>query len=155
MSVLWHLWTSLNIHKGSKYVLVQGIEDEDSAVSLTNSMFTSIFEKKFNYKICDHTTLYHWKSRMLNILPYENSSVEHLIQEAIKQHVHKKCTVCQYNTEHDEILKWICFPKYLVLTINRFTYCDNKTVKNNISIPVQTQLSMDRNCCSLTVVQSS
>ena len=99
------------IHKGTQYSLVQGVEDDDSAVSLTNSMFTSIYEKYFTCLNCGNTTSCHWESRMLYILPLENNSLDQLIQKTMSQIVHKNCAVCQNNTEHSEVLKWICFPK--------------------------------------------
>ena len=103
----------------------------------------SIYEKIFTCRNCGNTTLCHWKSRMLNILPIENGSIEHLIHKAMAQTVCKYCTVCQYNTEHDEKLKWICFPKYLVLALSRFSYVFGKIVKNKTGILIQTHVSVD------------
>ena len=65
------------------------------------------------------------------------------------QVVHKNCSVCQSNTDHTEVLKWVCLPKYLVLAISRFAYVGSKTVKNNTPVPVQAHVSVDGTSYSL------
>ena len=131
------------IHRGTKYSIVPGNDEEDNVISFTNNMFLSIYQKIFSCQVCGSSISHHWVSRMLNILPINGCSIEQLIQKNLSLVVHKNCTVCQTDTEHNESLKWICLPRYLVLAINRFSYVGNRTVKSNLCIPVQTQITVD------------
>ena len=139
------------IHKGTKHSLMpHAVNDEDdNAISLTNSMFLSTYQKVFTCCMCGDSVSRFWQSRMLNILPDENCSMEHIIQNNLSQKVQKRCTVCKCNTLHSEISKWISLPKYLILAINRFTYVGGGTIKNNIVVPIQAQVGVDSNCLTL------
>ena len=139
------------IHKGTKYSLLPNAvhDEDDSAVSLTNSMFMSTYQKVFTCSMCGDTVSRLWQSRMLNIFPTENCSMEKIIQNNLSQQVQKRCTACKRSTLHSEILKWISPPKYLILALNRFTYVGVGTIKNNIVVPVQAQVSVDGNCLTL------
>ena len=66
-----------------------------------------------------------------------------MILHNMSQSVHKHCNLCQRDTEHTDILKWICLPNYLILTINRFAYVDGRTIKRDIDVPIQTHVSID------------
>ena len=56
-------------HIGTKYSLVPDDDDEDSAISLTNGMFMSIFHKSFVCRVCGDSGSSQWQSRLLNIFP--------------------------------------------------------------------------------------
>ena len=142
------------IHKGTKYSLLSyadnnHIDDDDSAISLTNSIFMSIYQKVFTCSVCGDTVSRHWQSRMLNVIPADNCSMEQIIQNNLSQLVQKRCILCHRNTPHTEILKWISLPKYLILAMNRFTYVHGRTIKNNIVVPIQARVSVDGNCFTL------
>ena len=129
-------------HIGTKYYLVPDDDDDDSAISLTNSMFMSIFQKLFACRICGHSGSSQWQSRLLNIFPVQNCSIEQMILHNMSQLVHKHCDMCHRNTEHNEIMKWICLPKYLILNVNRFAYVDGRTIKRNIEVPIQARVNI-------------
>ena len=137
------------IHKGTKYSLVPGIDDDDNAISLTNSMFMSIYEKVFTCRVCGGSMSCHWQSRMLYIFPVDNCSIEEMVKNNMSQVVHKTCIVCHRNTEHNEILQWVCPAKYLVLAVNRFAYVGGRTIKSKSLVPIQTRVSMDGHCFTL------
>ena len=80
---------------------------------------------------------------MLNIVPIKHCSIENLIEQSMSQVVYKNCMTCLRNAEHDETLRWVCLPNYLVLAVNRFNYVGNRTIKNNTCIPLQTHVTMD------------
>ena len=125
------------LHEGTKQSLVSGVADDDTVVSFTNTMFTSVYLTTFTCKCCYNSKSSHWMSRMLSVSPAKECSIEQLIAGSMTQIVHKHCACCHKNTEHTETLKWTCPPKYLVLAINRFAYFGNRTIKDNSCIPIQ------------------
>ena len=132
------------LHEGTKQSLVSGVADDDTVVSFTNTMFTSVYLTTFTCKCCYNSKSSHWMSRMLSVSPAKECSIEQLIAGSMTQIVHKHCACCHINTEHTETLKWTCPPKYLILAINKFAYFGNRTIKDNSCIPIQFNIQIDR-----------
>ena len=131
------------IHKGTKYSLMADNDEDDNTISLANGMFLSIYQKMFTCRICGDSVSCGSQSRILNILPIENCSIEQLLEHSMTQVVLKNCITCHRDTEHVEILKWVCPPQYLILAINRFSYVGNRTVKSDTGLPIQTRVNID------------
>ena len=68
------------LDEGTKHSLVSGVADDDTVVSFTKTMFTSVYLKTFTCKGCYNSMSSHWMSRMLSVSPAKECSIEQLLQ---------------------------------------------------------------------------
>ena len=127
------------MHQGSKYSVLDPQENdtEDGMVSLRNSIFFSVCQRKIYCEICNSLTSSHLEYNMINISPQNSCSLEQLIKQNMSQIINKKCMVCHRNTKHTETHICASPPQSLVLFINRIVYVRGRSVKQHIPIAVQ------------------
>ena len=73
---------------------------------------------------------------LLLLLPTDKASMQELILQEHKQIFCKTCSCCKKNAWYVESKHILQPPKYLSIIVNRFSYINNKIIKNRSFIPL-------------------
>ena len=100
-------------------------------------MFSFILEKKTYCLRCmwAETSLFE-PTMVLYITPVNNASMQELVLQEHKQKLLNSCPCYKRDPWHFESRHMLQPPTYLIIVVNRFTYIDNKIIKNRSLIPL-------------------
>ena len=110
--------------------------------SLSDIIFSFILEKYIVCDVCGLRSPSFESSSVLYISPTDTSSMRNLILQRLQKGLQKSCSRCNKNTWHVESSYILQFPKYLLLSFNRFIYINNNVTKNRCSKPMNTTVRL-------------
>ena len=110
--------------------------------SFSEFLFSFIIEK---YIVCDICTMkspaFETTSR-LYVTRNDSTSMQELLMQEHKQKLYKTCSCCGRDTWHIESKKILQPPQYLIITVNRITYSNNRIAKNKSRMPLDLYIKL-------------
>ena len=101
-------------------------------------LFSFVLKKYIVCDVCGLRSPSFESSSVLYISPTDTSSMQNLILQGLQQKLQKSCSPCKKSTWHVESSYILQPPKYLLLSVNRFSYINNNVTKDRCSILIDT-----------------